>query len=208
MCGISGIIHFDRSPAQESQVKAMMKEMKHRGPNDDGLFLEDNLGFGFVRLSIIDLSMDGHQPMFSHDQRYVMIFNGEIFNYVELREELKAKGHVFRTKTDTEVLLTSYIEWGENMLHHLNGMWAFAIYDREEKTVFAARDRYGIKPFYYILEDNRFAFASEIPSLLAVLGRKPAPTSRRCSISSSLTEPTKRKILFSGRLKNSTTATI
>ena len=175
MCGISGIIHFDRSPAQESQVKAMMKEMKHRGPNDDGRFLEDNLGFGFVRLSIIDLSMDGHQPMFSHDQRYVMIFNGEIFNYVELREDLKAKGHVFRTKTDTEVLLTSYIEWGEDMLHHLNGMWAFAIYDREEKTVFAARDRYGIKPFYYILEDNRFAFASEIPSLLAVLGRKPAP---------------------------------
>ncbi len=153
----------------------MMKAMKHRGPNDDGLFLENNLGLGFVRLSIIDLSMDGHQPMFSPDQRYVMVFNGEIFNYVELREELKARGHIFRTKTDTEVLLTSYIEWGEDMLHRLNGMWAIAIYDREEKTLFAARDRYGIKPFYYVLEEDRLLFASEIPCLLAVLGRKPAP---------------------------------
>ncbi len=175
MCGISGIIQFDRTPVQEQQVKAMMKAMKHRGPNDDGLFLENNLGLGFVRLSIIDLSMDGHQPMFSPDQRYVMVFNGEIFNYVELREELKARGHIFRTKTDTEVLLTSYIEWGEDMLHHLNGMWAIAIYDREEKTLFAARDRYGIKPFYYVLEEDRLLFASEIPCLLAVLGRKPAP---------------------------------
>lgn len=150
-----------------------MKAMKHRGPNDDGLFLEENLGLGFVRLSIIDLTMDGHQPMFSHDQRYVMVFNGEIFNYVELREELKSKGHQFKTKTDTEVLLTSYIEWGEDMLHHLNGMWAFAIYDREEKTLFATRDRYGIKPFYYVIEDNRFMFASEIPCLLSVMSKKP-----------------------------------
>lgn len=152
-----------------------MKAMKHRGPNDDGLFLEENLGLGFVRLSIIDLTMDGHQPMFSHDQRYVMVFNGEIFNYVELREELKSKGHQFKTKTDTEVLLTSYIEWGEDMLHHLNGMWAFAIYDREEKTLFATRDRYGIKPFYYVIEDNRFMFASEIPCLLSVMSKKPEP---------------------------------
>lgn len=178
MCGISGIVHFDRSPLDERQVRAMMKAMKHRGPNDDGTFLEDNVGFGFVRLSIIDLSLDGHQPMFSHDQRYVMIFNGEIFNYVELREELKAKGHTFRTKTDTEVLLTSYIEWGEDMQHHLNGMWAFVIYDRVEKTLFGSRDRYGKKPFYYTFENNRLLFASEIPSLLAVMGKKPTPDKR------------------------------
>jgi asparagine synthase (glutamine-hydrolysing) len=175
MCGISGIINLNRSRVDEDQIKAMMREMKHRGPNDDGTFMEDNIGFGFVRLSIIDLSTDGHQPMFSHDGRYVMIFNGEIFNYVELREELKIRGYTFRTKTDTEVLLTAYIEWGEDMLHLLNGMWAFVIYDRVEKVLFGARDRYGKKPFYYIIEDERFMFASEIPSLLAVMGKKPTP---------------------------------
>ncbi len=173
MCGISGIIHLDRSPVPEPQIWDMIKAMKHRGPNDNGTFFEDGIGFGFVRLSIIDLTPAGHQPMFSHDERYVMIFNGEIFNYVELREELKSKGHVFKTSTDTEVLLTAYIEWGEDMLHRLNGMWAFVIYDRKEKTVFGSRDRYGIKPLYYSIDGNRLIFASEIPSILAVLGRKP-----------------------------------
>ena len=173
MCGISGIIHLDRSPVPEPQIWDMIKAMKHRGPNDNGTFFEDGIGFGFVRLSIIDLTPAGHQPMFSHDERYVMIFNGEIFNYVELREELKQKGHVFKTSTDTEVLLTAYIEWGEDMLHRLNGMWAFVIYDRKEKTVFGSRARYGIKPLYYSIDGNRLIFASEIPSILAVLGRKP-----------------------------------
>lgn len=173
MCGISGIIHLDRSPVPEPQIWDMIKAMKHRGPNDNGTFFEDGIGFGFVRLSIIDLSPAGHQPMFSHDERYVIIFNGEIFNYVELREELKAKGHQFRTKTDTEVLIQSYVEWGEDMLHKLNGMWTFVIYDRKEKTVFGSRDRYGIKPLYYAIDGNRLIFASEIPSILAVLGKKP-----------------------------------
>jgi len=173
MCGISGIIHLDRSPVPEPQIWDMIKAMKHRGPNDNGTFFEEGIGFGFVRLSIIDLSPAGHQPMFSHDERYVIIFNGEIFNYVELREELKAKGHQFRTKTDTEVLIQSYVEWGEDMLHKLNGMWTFVIYDRKEKTVFGSRDRYGIKPLYYAIDGNRLIFASEIPSILAVLGKKP-----------------------------------
>lgn len=173
MCGISGIIHLDRSPVPEPQIWDMIKAMKHRGPNDNGTFFEDGIGFGFVRLSIIDLSPAGHQPMFSHDERYVIIFNGEIFNYVEIREELKAKGHHFRTKTDTEVLITAYVEWGEDMLHRLNGMWAFVIYDRKEKVLFGARDRYGKKPFYYCVDGNRLMFASEIPSILAILGRKP-----------------------------------
>lgn len=173
MCGISGIIHLDRAPVPEPQIWDMIKAMKHRGPNDNGTFFEDGVGFGFVRLSIIDLSPAGHQPMFSHDERYVIIFNGEIFNYVELREELKSKGHQFRTQTDTEVLIQSYVEWGEDMLHKLNGMWTFVIYDRKEKTVFGSRDRYGIKPLYYCIDGNRLLFASEIPSILAVLGRKP-----------------------------------
>ncbi len=173
MCGISGIIHLDRSPVPEPQIWDMIKAMKHRGPNDNGTFFEDGVGFGFVRLSIIDLSPAGHQPMFSHDERYVIIFNGEIFNYIEVREELKAKGHVFKTQTDTEVLIQSYVEWGEDMLHKLNGMWTFVIYDRKEKTLFGSRDRYGIKPLYYCIDGNRLLFASEIPSILAVLGRKP-----------------------------------
>ncbi|GAB4490532.1 MAG: asparagine synthase (glutamine-hydrolyzing) [Saprospiraceae bacterium] len=173
MCGISGIIHLDRSPVPEPQIWEMIKAMKHRGPNDNGTFFEDGVGFGFVRLSIIDLSPAGHQPMFSHDERYVIIFNGEIFNYVELREELKAKGHQFRTKTDTEVLIQSYVEWGEDMLHKLNGMWTFVIYDRKEKTLFGSRDRYGIKPLYCAIDGKRLIFASEIPSILAVLGKKP-----------------------------------
>lgn len=151
----------------------MMQAMKHRGPNDEGVFTEDKVGLGFVRLSIIDLSAAGHQPMFSTDERYVLIFNGEIFNYVELREELQGQGVVFRTKTDTEVLLCAYQTWGEAMLHRLNGMWAFVMYDRQDKTLFAARDRYGVKPFYYCLDHNRFLFASEIPSILSALGRKP-----------------------------------
>lgn len=175
MCGISGIIHHDGAPVGEEQLHAMMRAMKHRGPDDEGLFAEDNLGLGFVRLSILDLSAAGHQPMFSADGRYVLIFNGEIFNYIELREELKAKGHHFHTQTDSEVLLKAWQEWGEDMLHRFNGMWSFVIYDRKEKSLFGARDRYGIKPFFYCQDGARFIFASEPPSILAVLGRKPTP---------------------------------
>jgi asparagine synthase (glutamine-hydrolysing) len=114
MCGICGIICFDNQPVQESSVRKMMQIMKHRGPDDEGIFLEDNTGLGFVRLSIIDLTPAGHQPMFSHDKRYVIVYNGEIYNYIELREELKSKGYSFTSNSDTEVLLASYIEWGEN----------------------------------------------------------------------------------------------
>lgn len=175
MCGIAGIINFNQETPKESALRGMMQQMKHRGPDDDGIFIEDEVGFGFVRLSIIDLSPDGHQPMLSADGRYVLEFNGEIFNYVELREELQSLGVTFRTKTDTEVLLNAYIHWGEDCMHHFNGMWAFAIYDRLTKTVFASRDRYGIKPFYYIHTANFFAFCSEIRPLLSLLSGKPMP---------------------------------
>jgi asparagine synthase (glutamine-hydrolysing) len=173
MCGIAGIIHFNQDTPKESSLRSMMRQMKHRGPNDDGLFIEDAVGLGFVRLSIIDLTPDGHQPMLSSDQRYVLVFNGEIFNYVELREELRQQGVTFQTKTDTEVLLQAYIHWGEDCMHHFNGMWAFAIYDRLKKTIFASRDRFGIKPFYYIHTDDFFAFCSEIPPLLTLLEKDP-----------------------------------
>jgi asparagine synthase (glutamine-hydrolysing) len=175
MCGICGIINFNGAPVEEQNLKKMMASMKHRGPDDEGIFLRDNLGLGFVRLSIIDLSSAGHQPMISANGRYVLVFNGEIFNYVELREELIARGYSFKTRTDTEVLLNAFIEWGEDCLPHFNGMWAFVIYDRDEKRIFAARDRYGIKPFYYLLTDDSFIFGSEIPVLLSFLNTKPKP---------------------------------
>jgi asparagine synthase (glutamine-hydrolysing) len=173
MCGICGIIHFDKKPVAEELLLEMMCSMKHRGPDDEGIFLDNNTGFGFVRLSIIDLSPAGHQPMYSQDDRYVIVYNGEIYNYVELREELINEGIDFKTKTDTEVLLNAYIHWGEDCLNRFNGMWAFAIYDRLDKRIFASRDRYGIKPFYYLHTDEFFAFASEISPLLNLLSTKP-----------------------------------
>lgn len=169
MCGINGIVHFDNIQVKQESVKTMMSIQKHRGPNDEGLFCEDRIGLGFVRLSIIDLTQAGHQPMLSSDGQYVIVFNGEIFNYIELREELRKIGHVFSTNSDTEVLLAAYLHWGKECLHRLNGMWAFAIYCRKRKVLFAARDRYGIKPFYYHQNSKFFSFASEIPPLLSIM---------------------------------------
>ncbi len=152
-----------------------MRIQKHRGPDDEGVFICDNIGLGFVRLSIIDLSSDGHQPFHSNDGQYVMVYNGEIFNYIELREELIALGHIFRTQTDTEVLLTAYRQWGKNCLDRFNGMWAFVIYNKRSGEVFGARDRFGVKPLYYSCKDNRFVFASEIPPILKVIQESPEP---------------------------------
>ena len=168
MCGICGIVNFTTEPVPEAPIRKMMVTMKHRGPDDEGSFLEKNIGLGFVRLSIIDLSSAGHQPMFSSDERYVIVFNGEIFNYIEIRDELKTFGYQFKTNTDTEVLLSAYLHWGEECQHKFNGMWAFVIYDRIDKRIFVSRDRYGIKPFYYYLNNEFFAFSSEIPPLLSI----------------------------------------
>jgi len=175
MCGICGIINLDKRPASESSIRGMMTAMKHRGPDDEGTYINGNVGLGFVRLSILDLSMAGHQPMFSADNRYVILLNGEIYNYIELRQELKSKGYSFRSGSDTEVLLNCYIEWGESCLHRLNGMFAFAILDILTNDFFAARDRFGIKPFYYSLDKNQFLFASDIPPLLTILDKKKEP---------------------------------
>jgi asparagine synthase (glutamine-hydrolysing) len=184
MCGICGIIKFNNSIPEAEKLQKMMKVMKHRGPDDEGKFINGNVGLGFVRLSIIDLSPLGHQPMFSNEKvksdgvmnsgRYVMIYNGEVYNYIELREELKSVGYEFKSNTDTEVVLNSYIEWGEKCLDRFNGMWALAIYDTESHELFCARDRFGIKPFYYYLDDEQFVFASEIASILSILKKKPS----------------------------------
>lgn len=175
MCGIAGIINFSGEPVHAPQLTTMMQKMKHRGPDDDGLFVEDNIGLGFVRLSILDLSIAGHQPMFDPSGRYVMVFNGEIYNYIEIRRLLEAKGYQFRSATDSEVLLYSFIEWGESCLEKMNGMFALAIFDRQRKTLFIARDHFGIKPFYYYIDEKKFVFSSEIPPILSVLDRKPTP---------------------------------
>lgn len=173
MCGICGIISLKNQLPKETRLTPMMEAMKHRGPDDAGVFTENVASLGFVRLSIIDLSSAGHQPMLSDDGRFVLVFNGEIYNYLELREELSLEGVEFKTNTDSEVLLKSYIAWDSDCLNRFNGMWAFVIYDRLEQKIFAARDRYGVKPFYYYVDDTEFIFASEIPPLLTALNEKP-----------------------------------
>lgn len=171
MCGIAGIINFNNKPVKEENIRLMMQKMKHRGPDDEGVFINNNVGLGFVRLSILDLSSAGHQPMFSHDERYVIIYNGEVYNYIEIRDELKSI-YKFRTRTDTEVILAAYQEWGEKCLDRFNGMFSFVIYDTIKKEIFGARDRYGIKPFYYYIDKEKFIFASEIKSILPFVKRE------------------------------------
>ena len=168
MCGICGLINFDNRPVLSEEIQTMMDKMNHRGPDDKGLFIDNNVGLGHLRLSIIDLSSAGRQPMFSNDGRYCIVHNGEVYNYLELKDELSSK-YEFRTKTDTEVILNSYCEWGEECLNKFNGMFAFVIYDCLEKSIFIARDRYGIKPLYYYKDKNRFMFASEIKAILPLL---------------------------------------
>lgn len=175
MCGICGIINIKTGLVDNNNLLVMMRQMKHRGPDDEGTFIDGNIGLGFVRLSILDLSSSGHQPMISPDGRFVIVFNGEIYNYIELREELKGKGHYFNTQTDTEVILAAYREWGETCLNRFNGMWAFVIYDKETRHLFAARDRFGVKPFYYYCDSQQFIFASEIPPVLKMLKGKTEP---------------------------------
>jgi len=178
MCGIAGIVNFNSTQVEKTSIDGMLSKIKHRGPDSEDVFLDGNIGFGFVRLSIIDLSPAGNQPMHSANGRYVIVFNGEIYNYIELRDELEKDGFVFKTKTDTEVLLNSYIKWGEACLDKFNGMWAFAVYDKETKKIFAARDRFGAKPFFDVQTNHQFIFCYEIRALLYVIKGKPKPDSR------------------------------
>ena len=173
MCGISGIINYNEKPVRVEDIRIMMSKMKHRGPDDEGMFIDQGIGLGFVRLSILDLSLAGHQPMFSHDKRYIIVFNGEVYNYIEIREELESKYH-FKTGTDTEVVLTAFQEWGEQCLEKFNGMFAFVIFDTQTREIFGARDRFGIKPLYYYHDNEQFMFASEIKSLLPLIPKRKA----------------------------------
>ncbi|HSQ44047.1 MAG TPA: asparagine synthase (glutamine-hydrolyzing) [Ginsengibacter sp.] len=164
MCGFIGIINKNKQEIDSNILKKMADTIHHRGPDEDGIFLEGNIGFFHKRLSIIDLST-GQQPMCFNN--CVIVFNGEIYNYIELREDLIKKKHQFKTSSDTEVLLHLYLEYGENFVNLLNGMFAFIIYDRTNEKLFIARDHFGIKPLYWYRDDNKIVFGSEIKALLA-----------------------------------------
>jgi len=160
MCGICGF-----NWANNELLEKMMDSMRHRGPDDSGIYLSDGLSLGHLRLSIIDLSSLGHQPMCNEDQSIWITYNGEIYNYLPLKTELEGLGHVFKSHSDTEVIIHSYEEWGYKCVEKFNGMWAFCIYDKKNGILFLSRDRFGIKPIYYLIDEDRFIFASEIPPI-------------------------------------------
>src|SRR5438045_2655083 len=164
MCGICGILDLrtDRFPGEE--LESMSRVLRHRGPDDRGSFHSSQVALGFRRLSIVDLSR-GHQPMCNEDRNVWIVFNGEIYNHAELRPGLEKRGHRFASNSDTETIVHLYEEYGDDCVSHLRGMFAFAIWDARRNRLFCARDRLGIKPFYYALTCNRFAFASEIKAL-------------------------------------------
>ncbi len=164
MCGFVGFV--DKTPNKKKTIKDMADIIKHRGPDSDGYLVSDDCALGFRRLSIIDLSA-GNQPIYNEDSTKAVMFNGEIYNYQEIREELLKKGHKFKTESDTEVLLHGYEEYGNKLLNKLRGMFAFVIYDLNDNSLFMARDFYGIKPLYYYKNDDEFMFGSEIKSFLA-----------------------------------------
>ena len=163
MCGFTGFTNFIKDDG--TVLGRMMDRIVHRGPDASGQFLDTDIALGFRRLSIIDLA-EGGQPMFNEDKSLVLVFNGEIYNFKELRAELLEKGHIFANNSDSEVLLHGFEEWGEDMVPRLRGMFAFVIFDRRDRSLFAARDMFGIKPFYYTFMGESFIFGSEIKSFL------------------------------------------
>jgi asparagine synthase (glutamine-hydrolysing) len=164
MCGIGGII--GKIECREQLMQQMLTKQQHRGPDAQGRWRDNDIILGHNRLSIIDLHPGANQPMSSSDGRYVIVFNGEIYNYKELKQQLLSD-YNFKTKSDTEVIIASYKKWGKNCLEHLNGMFSFALWDKEDKKFFAARDRFGVKPFYYAFREGNLFFSSEIKTLWA-----------------------------------------
>jgi len=168
MCGIFGVIN---EKIEKELAEQCVNRIRHRGPDGCGLWQEGGITLGHRRLAILDLSANGSQPMAYADGRYMLVFNGEIYNFIEIRRELEQKGYRFRSETDSEVVLASYMEWGEKCLDRFNGMWAFAIWDRNEKRMFLSRDRFGVKPLYYtkLQHKNAIAFGSEMKALLPLM---------------------------------------
>lgn len=174
MCGICGVISFDDKPIDRIILENMTNTLIHRGPDDFGIYINGKVGLGHRRLSIIDITSAGHQPMTNEDKSIWLTYNGEIYNFTELKKYLIKKGHIFKSHTDTEMVIHSYEEWGENCIEKFNGMFAFGLYDFAQKKLFLARDRFGKKPLYYYSSSNFFIFASEIKAIIA----HPAVTKR------------------------------
>jgi asparagine synthase (glutamine-hydrolysing) len=172
MCGIAGVANLNGAPVDAERLWQMIDQLRHRGPDDVGVYTNGNIGLAHSRLSIIDLSA-GHQPMHNCSHSSWIVFNGEIFNYVELTKDLAAKGHRFLTHSDTEVILNLYQEYGTDCVQHMNGQWAFALWDTKRKRLFLSRDRVGVRPLYYSLTRDSLIFASELKSLLAYNSRSP-----------------------------------
>ncbi len=166
MCGITGIIQQNNQPVSQCELNKMNQLVAHRGPDDTGFFLYQTVGLAHRRLSILDLSKKGHQPMRVQD--LILTFNGEIYNFLELKEILIKNGYIFQTETDTEVIINAYLHWGQDCVQHFNGMWAFALLDLKKQEVFCSRDRFGIKPFYYAQIQKKFCFGSEIKQFSAI----------------------------------------
>ena len=167
MCGITGIYYFDQQQNVDfSQLRKMTDIINHRGPDDEGHYIDKNVGLGHRRLSIIDLSPDGHQPMCNEDKSIWIIFNGEFYNYQDYKYEIISRGHHIYSRSDTEYLLHLYEDYGFDMVHKINGMFAFVIWDSKKQILFAARDRLGVKPFHYYVDDEKFLWGSEIKSIL------------------------------------------
>jgi len=184
MCGIVGIYSLKKRAAiaiNKKRFRHMVDIMEHRGPDDSGIFLDKNIALGHRRLSIIDLSKKGHQPMLNDDKSLLISYNGEIYNFEKIRDELKNKGYSFNSKCDTEVIIKAYEEYSINCLDRFNGMFAFAIYDKKKDELFLARDRLGIKPLYYYIDDNKLIFASEIKAILEYPGFSRQPNLRAIS---------------------------
>src|ERR1700730_14712764 len=160
MCGISIAINTSNKEVSEGLIRSMNDKVMHRGPDDEGYYHGENFALGHRRLSILDLSIAGHQPMQRKD--FWIVYNGEVYNYVELKEELKQLGYSFKTGTDTEVMLAAYEQWGVGAFAKFNGMWAFALYDAGQKEIVFCRDHFGIKPLYFIKTGNWFLAGSEI----------------------------------------------
>ena len=167
MCGICGVFNLNGEPVSPVNLRRMTDAIAHRGPDGEGFYTDSFIGLGHRRLAIIDLSPAGHQPMVTPDSQCVISYNGEIYNFQELRLELEALGHQFRSRTDSEVALNAYVQWGPECLSRFNGMFAFAIWDKRQQALFLARDRYGIKPLYYMVAGKYFLFGSEQKAILA-----------------------------------------
>ncbi len=177
MCGIAACVSINNN-IDHARFESMTDIVAYRGPDDRGTYYDDRVALGHRRLAIIDLSPDGHQP-FELVEGYVLIFNGEIYNYIELRKELIADGYVFASQTDTEVIIHAYRKWGSECVNHFNGMWAFVLYDKSANRMFCSRDRFGVKPLYYTQQEGLFLMASEIKQLFEMLDEKPCADNER-----------------------------